>query len=62
MIFDFKEDKATEAQLSYIVELVAIANELGYHISSIDDSYLEELTKSEASELIDELKLNIGWS
>lgn len=60
MIFDFKDDKATDAQLSYIETLIAHVQEIGTNCP-VDDEQLDRLTKAEASEMIDTLKIILGW-
>jgi len=61
MRFHFKEDKATEAQLSYIEVLLAHLQDQGesYYL---DEYEVGDLSKNEASEVIEDLKNLLGWS
>ena len=61
MKFHFRREKATEAQLTYIESLLAHAQEEGtsYYL---DEYELEDLSKEEASEVIEDLKNILGWS
>jgi len=61
MIFDFKEDKATEAQLRYLELLFAEIQEMGGSLG-VDDTDLDKLTRAQASELIDDWKIILGWA
>ncbi len=52
---------ATEAQLDYIYILIASLLEKGETVPFTDEE-IEELTREEASEIIDDLKNELGWS
>ena len=54
-------DKATEAQLSYIETLLAELQEAG-ETYYLDEYELDDLSKIEASEVIDDLKNLLGWA
>ncbi len=61
MEFDLTEPRATDAQVNYILMLLAKLQEEGEHVP-LDDSEVDLLTKAEASTVIDDLKQLLGWS
>jgi len=53
-------DKATPAQLDFLLKLIAIVRDRGER-PPVQEDEVEELTKQGASEFIDEMKVFLDW-